>query len=344
MSVPLHLHVGHEQTGSSWLQAALRGAREGLRAHGLDYPQGREPAHLGPADISSGNGAGALESERALAAALAGCDAAAPRGALLSSEWLFREIEAQADLAFLPRLAGAAGFGPVRVLLLIRDPLDHAASAYQQALKRGGETGDAAAFFRAFRFPERVEAALARLEAAGVETTVRNFSRHRGDLLAVMRDWLDLPEKALPPPPAARVNRSLTAAERELQRALNAALGRGGALLADALCQRLPDVAPEAAAPAREAQEETRARLAPAVARVNARLPEAERWRCEIRDAAPRADDLALSREQLRVIAETLGGEIARLRADLADPARAVGVRKLAAALLRRAARRLGGG
>jgi hypothetical protein len=71
-------------------------------------------------------------------------------------------------------------------------------------------------------------------------------------------------------------------------------------------------------------QEATWARLEPAIARVNARVEPAERYRADIQagdaETAP-----VLEATQIEVIADALGAEIGRLRRQLAALSRTLG-------------------
>ena len=265
------------------------------------------------------------------------------------------------DPGVLPEAAARAGFGRIEVLLFVRDPVPHAASVGQQLVKRHGAAEGPDALIERFDQPLKAAELLDRLAAldgrAGVAIglTVRNYAVCRDRLLAEAEAWLGVPEGTLPPPPAARANRGLSAPELALQRALNRALGaaadaHGGRMLADPLCERLPDIPADPFRASPEAQRRMLDRLAPAMARVNARMPEAHRYRAEIR--APEAPPAAPGRHaftdaQLAVIAEGAAAETLRLRAEIdrlrRAPEEGIGARTLARALLRRLTRRLRG-
>ena len=289
----LYLHVGHSKTGTSWLQAALRENAAALAGSGLAYPVlGGVGAEEG-AEIGQGNGLALAASAGALEAGLRMIDrSACPAGAVLSSEEFFPRLSESADPAALPRAASAAGFGRVEMLLFIRDPVGHAASLWQQYLKRGGGAAPIEALFDAYSVPERVALFLGRFRPVeGVRVTCRNYSRHRRDLLAPMCGWLGLAADALAPPRAKVINRGMTRAELALQAAVNRRIGKAGRILSDALCAGLPDVPPD--------------RIRPA----------AERYRPDVGPAAASADGgrLSFSPAQIDAIGAALGGEIRRL-------------------------------
>ena len=273
----LYLHVGHSKTGTSWVQAALRENAAALAGSGLAYPI----LHLGigdeqGAEIGQGNGlalatspVGELESRlRTIGRATR------PAGVVLSSEEFFPRLTQHDDPAALPRAALAAGFDRTEILLFIRNPVGHAASLWQQYLKRGGGSAPIETFFEKYSVPERVERFLDRfMSMDGVGLTCLNYDRHRHDLLTPLRAWLGQAALALTPPRAATINRGMTRAELALQAALNRRIGRAGRILSDALCVGLPDLPPDPVYPDPACQRAMCGRLASTLARVNARLP-----------------------------------------------------------------------
>ena len=316
----LYLHVGHSKTGTSWLQAALRENADALAEAGLAYPVFEGIGNERGAGIGQGNGlwlatgpAGELESRLRMIARAAG-----PAGAVLSSEEFFPRLARDDAAAVLSRAARDAGFGGVEILLFIRNPVGHAASLWQQYLKTGGGTASIEAFFEKYRVPELVARFLdGFMRIDGVGLTCRSYDRHRHDLLAPLRAWLGLSATTLAPPCAPTINRGMTRGELALQVALNRRIGRAGRILAhDTLCAGLPELSPDRIHPDPECQRAMCDRLAPTLARVNARLSEGERYRPDIDPAPDRAGDtpLTFSLEQIDLIGAALGGEIRRLR------------------------------
>ena len=324
MKPTLYLHVGHSKTGTSWVQAALRENAASLTQRGLAYPMFDGVGNEQGAEIGQGNGLwlatgplGEVELRLRMIARAAG-----PAGAVLSSEEFFPQLARHEDPAVLPRAALAAGFGRLEILLLIRNPVSHAASLWQQYVKTGGGTAPIEAFFEKYSVPELVARFLDRFTPIdGVELTCLSYDRHRHDLLAPLRTWLGLPATALIPPCAPMINRGMTRGELALQVALNRQIGRAGRILAhDALLVGLPDLSPDRIYPDPECQRAMCDRLAPTLARVNARLPEGERYRPDVDPAPDSAGGapLSFSPEQIDLIGAALGGEIRRLRQALA--------------------------
>ncbi len=178
----LHLHVGYGKTGSSYLQRVLLDQRARLAAAGITYP-----AVEGGWD--SGNGA-------LLLAWLAGerpPEWPEPPGEgalLLSREQLARELAAPEPCVRLADWAAAAGFAPVRLLLLVRDPQEHCYSLWAQKVKRAGERRSLEAFARSYDAIAMAHRLLSAASAAGLEVTVVDYGRWRRDLLAPLGHWL----------------------------------------------------------------------------------------------------------------------------------------------------------
>lgn len=348
----LHLHIGHNKTGSTWLQAALEASRPALADVGLDYPVRAEPrADQRRFDQWTGNGLRLLADAAQLAEALASPPGAPGRDRIYSSEVMLpdgAELEAL-DLAFLPRLAGEAGFDRVRVLLFVRDPMPHAVSAWQQTIK--GWTGDVHPIdpwlTERYAVPAWAARAADRLEAVGAELTVRNYSRCADRLGRELCDWLGIAESVLTPPAAERLNRSLCAAEAQLQLQINRAFGsNGGRVFGHRAVAELPDWRGTPVRPSEAAQRAALARLAPALDALDARMPPEHACSREILAPAAGEGPPTLSEAHFRILGDGLVEEMERLRAErealLADPARGLDGRALLRALAARIGRRLG--
>ncbi|MGV6848834.1 MAG: hypothetical protein ACWA5A_10725 [Marinibacterium sp.] len=323
-SDPLFLHIGHGKTGSSYLQSALALSQQALADHGFDYPLTRGVARRARrGHITGGNFGG----PQGIHSRLADQGPFAPgRARLMSSEHLFNYALRRPE-TFLEDLAALRGDGDLHVLCLIRDPLDHAVSTYQQSVKRGGFAGPLDEALTRYRLPASVLAVLETLKGAGARLTVRNYSRHRDRLLAVAEDWLALPPGTLAVPPVAQVNRSLTRAELEFQRRINATGTRiASQFVSDPWCNHLPDIRAEdpPLAPAALAAFLDRMRAAIDDPRFAALVPEAERPRVgQPAEYAARFPDPAtemsftFTADQLDVLAREIGG-ILKAAEDLA--------------------------
>lgn len=344
----LLLHIGLGKTGTSYLQALLRLNRDMLQERfAISYPPRDEPAEAIATTITTGNGSSLLESPESFAEALTEYRGPPEAHLLFSNEGLWKALATAPDLSFLPNMARSAGFVQVRLLLFVRDPIAHIASLSQQKIKRGGDTSTIDTHIAEDRTFETVADLLDRLDALdGVETTLRNYTACSKHLPEALAGWLGIPVDALVLPPAARINRSLTRGELELQRAFNRVLQSNFSLVSDPLCERLPDISADEILPSTDAQTAALDRLAPVLDRIWARLPPDDVRAVEVR--APKVDPetFSFSRAQLEVLADSLGREITRLRGAQGEAQRALlaraGTRALFSALLRRLSQRMG--
>lgn len=311
------LHVGQGKTGSSFIQSCLTISADDLAAQGIHYPSsGKERERALAGHVNVGNfpptrGRG-FHTPGSFIDRLATADwGAAPR-LLLSNEGLFSSI-CHRDL--LPEIVANSGGAKVEMLLFIRDPLEHALSAYQQGLK-GGLTKTLSEFLGNYSVPNQTRKFLDLLRAEGIAVTVFNYSRHKRDITAVLARWLDLPEGTLTLPPHARVNRSLSRAEMQMQIAFNTHVGKRARLfVSDALSNELPDIASEMPYVEADALAAFLDRMRSQTGIVNQMLPEAERYSVEddTKAAAYLAPEGAQDRfcftaAQLDVLARNMAG------------------------------------
>lgn len=163
---------------------------------------------------------------------------------LFSNEGMFK-VFAETDVPSLIKDIGAFGYR-LKILCFVRNPLEHAVSSYQQAIKRAAETGSLGAFLETYARPREVYQLMAACERLGIDATFVNYSTHKADVLGVAERWLGLPTGLLEVPRSKTINRSLTAAELELQRVFNIHLGKRSAqMISDPLCNALQDIASE---------------------------------------------------------------------------------------------------
>lgn len=237
----VYLHVGHGKTGTSFIQSAFSLSRDAMRAHGIHYPilpATQEKAAKG--EVTGGN---YPPEQNGLAQILE----AAPydqgdTAVLLTAESMFNYLlRGKRLIDDLKRAFPAATF---EVMLFTRDPMEQAISSYQQAVKLNVTEASMTDYLRDYNVPERVAQFIALAAEDGLKVTVRNYSRHSKELLALMEGWMGLPAGTLAKPPHARVNRSMTRAEMALQSALSRHIGSiGYRLVSQPLCNALPDIA-----------------------------------------------------------------------------------------------------
>lgn len=314
MAKTIFLHIGHPKTGSSFLQSVLAGNVDTLRSHGISYPPPPRAEKAAAGNISAGN---PLELEKFIA------DPAllksSPEGSILiSGESLFVSMTQPAFQQSFIELIEKAELTKVEILLFLRDPVSYASSAYQQVIKRGSSSGTSLeSAFQINNQPERVNVVLDFLDTQPkVNLTVRNYSAVRLTLLDELCAWLGIPKDALAEPPAKVVNRSMTASELMVLSAMNAVSDASAAVLADAWCNRLPDVLSDDMRPPLETQLALWARLAPEIERVNARVDPAHRYD-RSRDINPPRENSEMaqfSQAQIGVLGEVLAELVDKVR------------------------------
>lgn len=309
----LFLHVGQGKTGSSFLQAAFAASAGALFEAGIRYPAhagGHERALSG--GVTSGNGAllaNAFAGEEQLTALLgdgAGADL------LFSREQLSYELLRDGVLEHLERAGHTAGFDRISVLLFIRDPVEHASSDYSQKVKRKRSRDSIEDHFRTCVYPENAALMLTAIaQRPTIDVTVRNYSRVRDGLLDCTAEWLGIDSAQLARPAVERINRALTPDELRLVRRLNEVSEVAGRLVADRLCEALPQLTGPAPVPPRAVQEEMLARLRPAIEAVDRRIDIEHRYRLATAVPMPVDDgEIRLSEDQVEVIAGALAGAL----------------------------------
>lgn len=317
----LYLHVGHPKTGTTWLQSIFLASADRLQRHRIAYPLTPAIATAASTRIQSGNAGRAAGSPSSFRGFLNQNKGKSDVSILMSSESLFSgmqhwfENEAQLRV-FLETVCTDFRFSRVKVLLFIRNPVASAASSWQQRAKRSGEVRSIEEFFRSDNRPGTVADFMRSLQGSDrIRLTVRNYSRVSKSLATAAADWLGVPEETFVIPAAEQVNRSMTYAELELQRALNSQIGPSGDILSDPLCEELPDVKSEKWIPGIEAQQALWDKNAPAIEYVNGLVAPEDRYEFDRLDPVEPGERLTLSRAQLELIGRVLGKEIAGLRA-----------------------------
>ena len=236
------MHVGHGKTGSSFLQSTLANSVDFLATHGIAYPLTPLTAERARAGmITSGNlrpGPGHIN--QLLRRGWDGPD----ERLLLSSEAYFLKMRSK---GFLERIRTLLPEADLRILLFIRDPVDHAVSNYQQVVKRHRYSGDFDQFLREYNIPRRVGQFVGwARDEMGVEVQMRNYSRVSKSLKSVFEGWLGVPEDSLVPPSRQQINRSLSVSEMALQLAFNRHYAaRSATFVSDVFCEELPDIRAE---------------------------------------------------------------------------------------------------
>lgn len=288
----LHLHVGHGKTGSSFLQSWWALNRPGLwQAAQLLYPAGEADQRAQAGAFSMGNG---QLLDQVLPASTRPRELrqwwtellqqqpepreGGPQAVLFSAERWARHLPSQPEA--LLRVADAGGIGKIRIWLLVRDPLDHAASVYGQMVKRHGFTGSLDDWLAIYDFPRVLLTCLDTFQGQPdrFSLEVDHYGRQRHRLLERMQAWLQLPVAAEWQQPAqTMVNRSLSSDELLLMRWLNARLGDQAAAVGEQLVDRLPGLAPARLQASARARDQFAQRWVAVVEEINQRLPASAR-------------------------------------------------------------------
>ena len=291
----LYLHIGHGKTGSSYLQSWLACNAAALRStSGLIYPQqlpGRDQlldsrASLG--HFSQGNGfvfdrllqfRNRPRRQRRWLRRLTGLSddsALGLNGLIFSFEgWARRCASLLPDLDCL---MDCWGLEQVELLLLVRDPLEHACSAYSQMVKRHGYCGSLDDWLGSYRFTKRLLESLEAVAASAprLRLTAAHYGRERHGLLPLLQSWLHLdPSCPWQQPAQLRINRSLTVEELRLMRYLNARIGDGAARVGEHLVDRLPQESAARLQPSLSAVQSFQRRWQQPVGLINQLLPSA---------------------------------------------------------------------
>ena len=277
----LYLHIGHGKTGSSFIQSWFAcNAAQLASAQKLLYPlkdPGSELADTRALHGTFNQGNGWLldrllettHHPRRQRRWLKGCMSDLPwawkelNGVVFSFEGWAKRIPQMLDP--LRDLAGTWRVETIQLFLVVRDPLEHACSAYSQMVKRHGYVGSLDQWLQGYRFTQRLLESLEAVHAAGSDIRLHamHYGRHQQELLTCCQEWLGLdPAEAWSALPFARVNRSLSEEELRVMRILNERIGVAASRVGERFVNQLPDL--------------TAARLQPSPGAVNDFL---ERWR-----------------------------------------------------------------
>ena len=311
----VYMHIGQGKTGSSYLQSSLAISSSKLQDFNLYYPsEGRQhnraiSGHVNVGNLPPTKGLG----RHSPGSFLSALEAAALQhnGSLVfSNEGLFSSI-VNHDL--WSEIKAQAKVHKIHMFVLIRDPLDHALSAYQQGIK-GGLTKTIGQFLENYCMPVQTRKLIELVDGSEIQLTIKNYSRHKSNLLAIAEDWLRLPPETLVVPPHEKVNRSLTRAESAFQIAFNRHVGaRARLFVSDALANELPNIEAEQIFVEPEALEKFLERMTGLINDVNKFLPDGEGYRIETLDEAmtrlptlEEVNQLSITQSQIEVLARNV--------------------------------------
>ncbi len=305
----LNLHIGHTKTGSSYVQYFLAKNHETLRRNGIAYPLRRDEVVARSGKITSGN-ASIVQYHRNF-----GFEQLSHERVLFSGERLFGDHGNGTLLGEVADYAERFDVSRINVLLLIRDPIPHLTSEYNQLVKRKRFVAPIEDFARRYAHPMAVARLIEDLSRRPeYRLTIRNYRLEKDRLPAVFKEWLGLDFDLLHDP-SMNINRSLTVAEMEVLKRLNL-IESCDWTFADRLCEGLPTLEVVPGYPSLDCQSETLERLAEAMAYVNGHLPPEHRY-----EAAPipqpvlGLDQTTLSKSQVDILRECLAQTVERLAA-----------------------------
>lgn len=307
------LHVGQGKTGSSYLQSCLALSIDAMAEFGVSYPV-TEPDRIRgeKGHINMGNfrprSREAGHSAEDLTLLLEHTDWSKFRSVVVSNEGLYLSLTYK---GFLPSLLEVTKGYQLKIKMIIRDPLEHALSAYQQGLKANLINNIEDYFAKKYNVPIQTRDFIYLLKKHNVDFSITNYSRHKKELLEDFEQWIGLPLGTMNRAPRKRVNRSLTRTEMEFQRSFNQHAGpKARLMIADFLSNELPDIAHENPYIEQAVMETFLERMRTQIAEVNALLPTSEAYFVpDIKSAMARqpteaeAGIFALSTEQIDALA-----------------------------------------
>lgn len=301
----LYLHIGHNKTGSSYLQSVLSLNKSLLNEHGFDYPIA-ESLHEKAAKgrVTSGNhneflswsDLNAFEKHKKI---------------IFSSEMFFMHLRNSDFQRHFDAVLKDRGVEFVNILLFVRDPLDLECSGYQQKVKGDGYIGDLEGYIKNSNYFERLDSALNFLDSSSVNLEIYNYSIDKESIVEILERWLGLGHVKLEIPDQQIINRSLTRSELKLQAEINQVIRENKRLsyqFSRDLVEGLPNIVADKVRPAIEAQEAYWDMHSETIQRLNARLPEHARFSRErdIQEPNLSASNLeyGFSGEQIRFLGD----------------------------------------
>lgn len=322
MPKTLKLHIGQHKTGTSYLQSVLALSVDALAARGIHYGTDKSTQKAAEGAVSFGN----WSRFKTLLNAPETLHTIAEPCLLFSSEGFCEYLPEPDFLAKLQTLAAQQAIDRIEVLLFLRDPVDYAVSYFQQLLKRAGHNKiDPVAAFDEEPGPTTARRAIEALDRVPkVSLRVLSYSAERAHVAAHLAEWLGLPLAELTLPIAGKVNRSMTTSELMLIAAINRAMTHVSGTLADALCNRLPEIEADLLRPPLDAQNAYWDRISPDVFWINDRIAPAQAYdrKRDLGAPVPLPGQATFTADQIDVIGQAMATgfeEAARLREQLGD-------------------------
>jgi hypothetical protein len=300
------LHVGHGKTGSSYLQSTLALSCERLKSIGIDYPPHPSFDSARSGFISSGN---VLGGDEWLADLVSKVIHSKEKKILFSHEGLFMLI-----LVHHKVIAEAFKKFNVRVILYIRNPIEHMLSSYGQGIKRARHIDDVKDAAKRYHMVSQVGQFIEIADKIKFGLTIINYSNCKHDIIPPFEKAIDIPLGTLELPKIKNVNRSLTASEMELQRLFNLYYeGNSAKFISDVLCNQAPGVPAEKIMLSRIDAAEFASLIADDVEEVNKKLDPDCHYSLSADDFVSdqhTGDALTFNREQLEVLVKSICAQL----------------------------------
>lgn len=298
------IHIGHGKTGTSSIQSYLAGATDELEVLGINYSHHPSFDYATDGQVTSGNGKLILEDNHII-----------KPNSLYSNEGLFWNLSSDEAIKQLLRKTP----DKLKVILYTRDLFDYCSSAWGQAIKKRGYTGEYNAFLKTYASNNTdyntVEYWIGASTRFEFDLQIFNYSRHRKNLIPhFLNNVLGVAsEKLLIDSPINNkiVNRSLSRCENEFIRQINKYAG--ATTIGDTLVHRLPNVASEAPSIDIETYEFVVNSLTPVIYRINKSLSVSESIKLEkFEDLVSNTGTIRyeFSQEQLESLAEGISKQI----------------------------------
>ena len=133
----------------------------------------------------------------------------------------------------------------IKIILFIRDPIDHMLSRYSQGLKRSGNAHSVDHTAEKYNLVQEVGQFIDVCKKLNFELRVLNYSNRSHYLISAFEEALCISPKTLPPL-TKNIKRSLTRSEIEIQRLFNLYFnGKSSKFISDVLCNELSNIRPE---------------------------------------------------------------------------------------------------
>lgn len=239
-------------------------------------------------------------------------------GLVLSSESLLVNLGEEKIRCQLSEITIRYGFEKVKFLIYLRDPIQSVVSYWLQVVKHLGQTDGIDDFISKDSFIQnrmKLTAEVLEYIKSNNRYTINaiNYSHPQTDIILSLCDWLDIGREEITIPSHDKVNRSLDQGEAILQMELNRILGTYANFLGKALTERITDIRTAKPCPSQELQEYIWKETKPFIDRINRFLPEDQGLVFDKMTQNNQTDSYQFTEEQIRVIAEALGGEVKRL-------------------------------